>query len=511
MASGFRARPPSLSAGQNLSDYYKVEGLLRVAEGRMFYLVNDNRRDRPSRRCWECGDENNLIDAATCSACGASLAVRRFLVAVHISANPEAYFHFFQRQITHRCFLSPCDAFLFPEDRPVLLCSVVPFHGERFLLDEAAPMNITAVLTLAQRGIALIAHLATQGIKLATINRANFLLRGDDDFILYDPAVIDAQEGPLPMEECAKVVRDLGALLRKYTSVEERGWLGFFQGAEDGMYLTPGEFGQALQAEYNRHPRGKGTLHAGMSDVGLIRQINEDNWGWGRLAPGVDIFAVADGMGGHEAGEIASKLAVDTLVSEAARRMNVSPRPSIDAIENVLDETFQGANNRIKSTAEERGNDMGTTLVCCIVVDDAVALCANVGDSRGYLIRGGQLHQITRDHSLVQRMVEQNRLTPAEARNHPHSNILLRTVGTERGVEIDIFRVELEPGDRLLLCSDGLWGEVEDAEIESIMNGSDSNRVVCRELIRAAHHGGGKDNISVVIVSVPSSPEGAAS
>ena len=195
MASGFRARPPSLSAGQNLSDYYKVEGLLRVAEGRMFYLVNDNRRDRPSRRCWECGDENNLIDAPTCSACSASLAVRRFLVAVHISANPEAYFHFFQRQITHRCFLSPCDAFLFPEDRPVLLCSVVPFHGERFLLDEAAPMNITAVLTLAQRGIALIAHLATQGIKLSTINRANFLLRGDDDFILYDPAVIEAYMG----------------------------------------------------------------------------------------------------------------------------------------------------------------------------------------------------------------------------------------------------------------------------------------------------------------------------
>jgi protein phosphatase len=132
-----------------------------------------------------------------------------------------------------------------------------------------------------------------------------------------------------------------------------------------------------------------------------------------------------------------------------------------------------------------------------------VALCANVGDSRAYLIRGGQLHQISRDHSLVQRMVEQNRLTPSEARNHPHSNILLRTVGTERNVEIDIFRVELEQGDRLLLCSDGLWGEVEDAEIESILNQSDNNRLVARELIRAAHHGGGKDNISVVIVNVP--------
>jgi protein phosphatase len=100
-------------------------------------------------------------------------------------------------------------------------------------------------------------------------------------------------------------------------------------------------------------------------------------------------------------------------------------------------------------------------------------------------------------------MVEQNRITAEEARNHPHSNILLRTVGTERNVDIDIFRVELEPGDRLLLCSDGLWGEVDDPEIEAVLNSSDDNRVVSRELIRAAHMGGGKDNITVIVVSVP--------
>jgi protein phosphatase len=121
--------------------------------------------------------------------------------------------------------------------------------------------------------------------------------------------------------------------------------------------------------------------------------------------------------------------------------------------------------------------------------------------------RGGQLHQVTRDHSLVARMVEQNRITAEEARNHPHSNILLRTVGTERNVDIDIFRVELEVGDRLLLCSDGLWGEVEDKEIEAVLTEHADNRITARELIRAAHMGGGKDNITVVLVAVP----GAAS
>jgi protein phosphatase len=142
-----------------------------------------------------------------------------------------------------------------------------------------------------------------------------------------------------------------------------------------------------------------------------------------------------------------------------------------------------------------------------MVVDDQVALCANVGDSRGYLFRNGTLHQITKDHSLVWRMVDQGRLTHAEARNHPHSNILLRTVGTERNVEIDLFRVELEPGDKVMLCSDGLWGEVEDGEMESVMNQQVDGRIAARELVRAAHVGGGKDNITVILANVPASGE----
>jgi protein phosphatase len=149
---------------------------------------------------------------------------------------------------------------------------------------------------------------------------------------------------------------------------------------------------------------------------------------------------------------------------------------------------------------------MGTTLVACLVVEDKVALCANVGDSRGYLVRNGQLHQITRDHSLVAKMVEQNKLTAEEARNHPHSNILLRTVGTERNVDIDIFRVDLEAGDRLLLCSDGLWGEVDDGDLEAIVSQDLDNRTVSRELVRAAHMGGGKDNVTLLVVSVPGIP-----
>jgi protein phosphatase len=146
---------------------------------------------------------------------------------------------------------------------------------------------------------------------------------------------------------------------------------------------------------------------------------------------------------------------------------------------------------------------MGTTMVATLLYQDRLAYVANVGDSRAYLLRNGVLHQITRDHSIVARMVEQGKLKPEEARFHPLSNYLWRTVGSDRNVDIDIFSVEVEPGDKIMMCSDGLWGEADDEEIESVLNHYDDTRVACRELIRAAHHGGGKDNITVLIITVP--------
>jgi protein phosphatase len=241
-----------------------------------------------------------------------------------------------------------------------------------------------------------------------------------------------------------------------------------------------------------------------MTDVGLQRVLNEDNWGWMRLGEDIYLYVVADGMGGHESGEIASQTAVDRICRTARDGLSkLGGDATPETLESILDDAFQAANNAIKDMSERMGNDMGTTLVAALIYKNELALVANVGDSRAYLMRNSVLHQITRDHSLVARMVEQNRITPEEARHHPHSNILLRTVGTERNVDIDIFRVELEKNDRLLLCSDGLWGEVDDEDIEVILNHYPDPRVTCRELIRAAHHGGGKDNITVLIVLMP--------
>lgn len=504
MASGFRARPPSFPSGMNLSDYYKVEALIRLAEGRMFYLVNDQRTDRKTRRCWECGNEENKVTASVCADCGASLAQRRFLLSTRWERSGfEPYLAFFDKQISHPALLSPCDVFPFPEDNPTQICSVVPFNGESLMLDEAAPLPIERVIRFAQRAIGMLGMLAFNGVRLNWLHRSNFVIRPNGEFLLFDPDVAEVQDEPFPPDSCARSLAELGEILRRYTPIEEAGWYRFFLRAENGEFRTAYDFGQALQQEVHGQKRNRSTIHAGMTDVGLQRMLNEDNWNWTRLADGIELFLVADGMGGHDSGEVASKLAVETLASVAEERVSVNPKPGVEALENILYEAFQEANNTIKGNAEARGNDMGTTLVACMLVDDKVALCANVGDSRGYLVRNGQLHQITRDHSLVARMVEQNRITAEEARNHPHSNILLRTVGTERNVDIDIFRVDLEEGDRILLCSDGLWGEVDDPEIEAIVAQDLDNRAVSRELVRAAHMGGGKDNITVVLVNVP--------
>jgi len=495
-------RPAPFSPGTHLSEHYTVEGLVRLSEGRMFYLANDDRPDRPRRFCWSCGNDDTPRAAPRCVSCGTDMLTRRFLVSVRWDRERfQAYADYFEKRIDHPGFAVPVDMFF----QDSVLCSVTLWNGEGLLLDEAAPLTWEQVTHLAQRTAGLLAYLHHQGICLQDLTRANFLVWPDGNIQLFDPNIREVVAGPVPEEDRGADLMGMGHLLRQFSPVEAWKLADFFKQTEEGAFPTAFSFGRALEPylrEGGPAPRG---IACAMTDVGLCRTLNEDNWGWGAVADGVELFVVADGMGGHDKGEVASEMAVATILREARERFAQGAGMSPERMENILEESFQRANNGIKEFSEGLQSDMGTTMVAAMVQNDRLAYVANVGDSRGYLLRGGVLHQITRDHSLVARMVEQGRLTPEEARHHPHSNILLRTVGTERNVDIDIFSVELEPGDRVLLCSDGLWGEVEDEEIEAILNHFEDGRVACRELIRAAHHGGGKDNISVVMVTVPQS------
>jgi protein phosphatase len=228
--------------------------------------------------------------------------------------------------------------------------------------------------------------------------------------------------------------------------------------------------------------------HAARTDVGSVREGNED--AYLNEAP---VFVVADGMGGANAGEVASGAVIDEF------------RSALDAgtLPDTLIETIQEANTRIYAMAKEdrTREGMGTT-VTAAVLDDGELTLAHVGDSRAYRLRGGELTQITEDHSLVAGLVRLGKLTQEEAEVHPQRSVILRAVGVEPKVEVDLSRHPLEDGDVFLLCSDGLSGMVRDEVIAETLRSVDNLEDAADMLIDLANASGGRDNITAVLFRV---------
>jgi len=229
----------------------------------------------------------------------------------------------------------------------------------------------------------------------------------------------------------------------------------------------------------------------GATDVGLVRAHNEDNY----LAD-ERLFAVADGVGGHKAGEVASQTAVDTLQREFRE-------PTTDGLIDAVKTANRTVWNLAEANPEQRG--MGTTLTAVALVDEngeeRLAL-VNVGDSRAYLLQQGELEQLTEDHSLVEQLVREGQLTPEEAQVHPQRSIITRALGLDPEVEVDSWELTPYRGDRILLCSDGLTNEVTDDEIASTLRTVSDPNDAARQLIQEARDHGGSDNITCVIVDV---------
>lgn len=232
------------------------------------------------------------------------------------------------------------------------------------------------------------------------------------------------------------------------------------------------------------------------TDIGKLRQLNQDFVFTSVYKLGAldNLFLVADGMGGHKAGDYASKCAVDTIIEMCSKSKG---EKQIKAITDAINE----ANSRIRRKAMEDENmiGMGTTLVLATITDDILTV-ANVGDSRLYIISEDEgIHQITRDHSLVEEMVRMGGIDRVSARNHPDKNIITRAIGATQNVNIDFFEVNLKNNDLILMCSDGLSNMIEDREIQKIANNAKSLEDIANELINTANKNGGKDNISVVL------------
>jgi PPM family protein phosphatase len=226
--------------------------------------------------------------------------------------------------------------------------------------------------------------------------------------------------------------------------------------------------------------------HASISDVGRLREGNEDS-----MLEDPPLFVVADGMGGAQAGEVASSLAVETLAKLP---------PDDGNVELDLSSAIVEANRRIHGKAKDDRNlaGMGTTLTAAFVHDGQVTI-GHVGDSRAYRYRDGELAQLTDDHSLVAELERHGKLTAAEARVHPQRSMILRALGIGEDVEVDIYRFAGQAGDVFLLCSDGLSGLVHDQVMAEVLEGAGSLDDAAHELVELANLSGGPDNITALL------------
>ncbi len=235
---------------------------------------------------------------------------------------------------------------------------------------------------------------------------------------------------------------------------------------------------------------------AGDTHVGVVRSGNEDSF---LLDFKHGVFIVADGMGGHAAGEVASEMAVEIIAREVGSLRGMTDADAFERIRSAIRIANQAIFERTLAEADKRG--MGTTTTV-LVLSARRYLIGQVGDSRAYLLRGGQLLQLTKDHSYVQEQVDAGLLTAEQARTHPYSNVITRCVGANEDVVPDVYFGNLEREDVLLLASDGLTGMLEDDQLARILQSGSPPEVLVSRLIAEANRRGGLDNITAIIVRV---------
>jgi serine/threonine protein phosphatase PrpC len=245
--------------------------------------------------------------------------------------------------------------------------------------------------------------------------------------------------------------------------------------------------------------------YAARTDLGMRRAHNEDSFG---ILEDEALVLVADGMGGHAAGEIASGLAIEEVagfyhraLAEPGRALPFDTTPTLTLAENRLVCGLALANLRIFEASSDRNRKgMGTTMVAAAIVGDTIAI-AHVGDSRAYRVRDGEILRLTRDHSLLEQFKEINpTMTREEENNFPHKNVITRALGLSEAVEIDVRTHDLREGDRYLLCSDGLSGHLPDEEMLEVMKDATDLTFVADDLVSRANRAGGNDNITVIVL-----------
>jgi PPM family protein phosphatase len=373
------------------------------------------------------------------------------------------------------------------------------------------PKAINYGVSLA-RGLAA---LHAQQIGIGKIDARHIALEGDEAYFCeFDACVVPGQP-----QQYSQEVQQLATMLymlltgqREYAS--QNSLPPAFQPLFDQLLgqkqpMTAEALAQELTrlSGQMRRPESIDLRVGRLTDVGMVRQLNEDSLCtmelvWNNQSKNIPVgaYVVADGMGGHEGGEIASGLTIKAIMQLAAEELfTPTTKGNAPDYDGWLKKAVEMANTAVYNRSQQSHNDMGTTVVVAVMIGDEVHI-AHVGDSRAYHITANAIEQITTDHSLVERLVATGQITREEAQYHPQSNVIYRTIGDKAKIEVDISYAHIAPGEFLLLCSDGLSGMVSDERMQQIVSQAVSPQIACAELIAAANAAGGDDNISVIIV-----------
>ncbi|MCX8129011.1 MAG: Stp1/IreP family PP2C-type Ser/Thr phosphatase [Clostridia bacterium] len=235
------------------------------------------------------------------------------------------------------------------------------------------------------------------------------------------------------------------------------------------------------------------------SDKGMVREINEDSYniiaGYSEIPVA---FIIADGMGGHNSGEIASKMAVEYISNSV---MNISKDFENSDIAETIKGFMEKANADVYKASQEHEDNfgMGTTLITALVYQKKMYI-GHVGDSRVYLIRENRIERLTTDHSFIEELIKSGTLTREEAENHPKKNIITRALGCSEDIQVDTYIADIMSDDTFILCTDGLSNMLDDDEIMEIVKANDEPAAVCEKLVDAANKNGGEDNITVILI-----------
>lgn len=518
-----QAALPPLPEGALIGDRYIVRNVQETNDHRNQYIAEDM---EAVRLCPNCNTVTDNPDEEFCVECGADIAeapATHMRYRLDETLHPQAFaseLRLLRMRLEHPAIQLPLTIFSEAPYGPERHYRLLPEFSIPTAVSMSVPQELNDVLQWGSDLAAAMAHLHTHQVVLKTPQLDHVVLEDRRAYWidLNQASVISPEARGRVHNLLAQDVKGL-ATLCLYLATGQRQLDPDVTLPDDvdtllrqalGGHVMAQEFSQRLEAELQRLRRPSSvTLIVGQkTDVGQVRTLNEDSLLTVQTTPiyrsksrPTGVFVVADGMGGHDAGDVASQLTCKVIgkgaladLMPAATQATSLPDPS-----SWLEEITRSANQAVYEQRQAAHSDMGTTLTMALVRGDTATI-ANVGDSRAYHLTPESITQITTDHSLVERLVAAGQITQAEAADHPQKNVIYRVMGDRAKVEVDIFGQKLDAGEGLLLCSDGLSGMISDDEIWHIWQTSYSPQEACDRLVKEANRAGGEDNVTVIIV-----------